>query len=359
MWYIPKNIRITHMNPAKAGFFCGKNMTIEQNNFDLEVIAGPCSINPENIGDIYEIADIRVRNQAGEWIRGISGTRIVGLKSRTTLSENASEMGMDYPVLHEQMYIVGQPNLDRTPPSVPIAQQINKDTDLLIATEVMVPHVQAPHYVGKIPKGKLLLWNPAVDQLGWHVGQNAAFARQHGWLVGIKNGKTLGTTLAHANSPERVTEIELERTWAGLATFANGLGGRLILIHRGVEDPEKGDFRSALVHEVARRVKRKVPSARLFFDPSHSYGPKLRDQIVEKTVEAMRMEEGSGFLYDGILIEAGHSETDAKQHITINELRCMAEDLSKFRKLKVPLPSQSAHTSTVIYPAANPGSTML
>lgn len=311
-------------------------MTIEQRNFNLEVFAGPCSVNRDNIRDIYDIADIQVRSQNGELQRAITGTRVVGLKSRTALSVNPEDMGIDYPILEEQVLIVGRAVLEQTPPSVAIAAQVVADTDLVVATEVMMPEIQVPHYVGKIPPGKLLLWNPSVDQLGWHMLQMASLANKNGWMVGIKNGKTLGSTLAQAKDETRPTPVKLERTWAGLATFAKGMDGRIVLIHRGVEDPEKGEFRSALVHEVARRVKRSVSSAKLFFDPSHSCGPALRDHIVPITIEAMRMPEGNGFLYDGILVEAGHATTDTKQHITVDELRCMVEDLSRFRVLKIP-----------------------
>ncbi len=311
-------------------------MTIEQRNFDLEIFAGPCSINRENIRDIYAIADIQVKSQRGELQRAIAGTRIVGLKSRTALSPNPEDMGIDYPTIEEQVLIVGRAVLEQTPPSITISAQVVADTDLAVATEVMMPEIQIPHYVGKIPPGKLLLWNPSVDQLGWHILQTSSLAAKNGWRVGIKNGKTLGSTLTDAKDETRQTPVELERTWAGLAAFAKGMDGRLVFIHRGVEDPQKGEWRSALVHEVARRVKRSVPSAKLFFDPSHSCGPKLRDQIVPVTIDAMRMRDGSGFLYDGILIETGHSTTDTKQHITIDELRCLVEELSRFRVLKIP-----------------------
>ncbi|MBI4064755.1 hypothetical protein HY409_00090 [Candidatus Gottesmanbacteria bacterium] len=309
---------------------------IEQRSYDLEIHAGPCSVNRINLREIYQIADIRVKNARGEFIRAFSGTRVVGLKSRTFLSSNTSEMGMDLPILEEQ-FLVTEDTHDRTPPSVEFARQIVADTDLVVATEIMMPDVQIPHYIGKIPPGKLLLWNPSVDQLGWHIWQTAKYARDHGWQVGIKNGKSLGTTLANAQDATNQEITELEKTWVGLASFAQNLEGRVVLIHRGVETPEKGLFRSAPVHEIARRAKRRIPQVRLFFDPSHSCGSNLRDQIVPITIEAMRMKDGNNFLYDGILVEAGTSDTDILQHITLDELRVLAEELTKFRSLRSPI----------------------
>ena len=43
------------------------------------------------------------------------------------------------------------------------------------------------------------------------------------------------------------------------------------------------------------------------------------------------------FLYDGILMEAGSSSpVDLGEHVTINELKQLVVDLSKFRKLRTP-----------------------
>ena len=59
----------------------------------------------------------------------------------------------------------------------------------------------------------------------------------------------------------------------------------------------------------------------------------MRDHIVEGTIEAMKMkDEDENFLYDGILIEVGDSVTDTYQHITVQELKDMVTELSKFRK---------------------------
>jgi len=80
----------------------------------------------------------------------------------------------------------------------------------------------------------------------------------------------------------------------------------------------------------------------MFFDPSHSYGPKLRSHIVGAVTEAMRMKiSGSDFLYDGVLIEVGTSKTDTDQHITVKELSGLVSVLSTFRDLMPPRKSDS------------------
>jgi hypothetical protein len=75
----------------------------------------------------------------------------------------------------------------------------------------------------------------------------------------------------------------------------------------------------------------------MLFDPSHSYGPSKRDEILEGTIKAMNMKlNDEEYLYDGILIEAGTSVTDTDQHVTIAELKDMVKALSKTRDLQGP-----------------------
>ena len=105
------------------------------------------------------------------------------------------------------------------------------------------------------------------------------------------------------------------------------------MIQRGVDDAEKGDFRNLPIHQCAKRVKQATGYGMLF-DPSHSFGPKLRDKIVEGTIEAMKMKIDDGnWLYDGILVEVGTSTTDTEQHITISELSNLIDEISKFREI--------------------------
>ena len=301
----------------------------------LTIIAGPCSIEQNNIDDILKIAKISVTNRFGRKQKAIVGTRVVGLKSRTALNKDGKNMGIDFHVFME--------NLDRlvdsqaivklkTLPSIKIAAEIIKETGMIVATEVMSPLVQLPLFEKKIFKNKLLVWNPAVNQLGWPVLKMGKFAKRNGWYIGLKNGKWLGDDF-HGQST-------MEKTWIGLTKFTGfdepGLDEKLILIHRGVDVANKGDYRSLPVHHVAKNAKL-ATRAKLFFDPSHSYGSHLRDSIVKGTIEAMKIKiDEDNFLYDGILIEAGHARTDTEQHITIKELQFMCNELVKFRDLVAP-----------------------
>jgi hypothetical protein len=244
-------------------------------------------------------------------------------------------MGMDYESLVKNLEVLRQGGSIKdfiTPPSVEIAEKLHKDTNMSIATEIMVPSVQMPFYEGRIGQGKLLPWNPAVNQLGWQLMEMAKYGEINGWNVGIKNGKWLGDNLQNSDSETYNGETSVEKTWVGLAKYAEG-AKEIVLIHRGVDVEEKGDHRSLPVHNIAKRAKLKT-GAKLYFDPSHSYGPKMRDSIVAETVKSMQIKiDEENFLYDGILIEVGTSVTDTEQHITIEELKQMVNSLSEFREI--------------------------
>jgi len=124
-----------------------------------------------------------------------------------------------------------------------------------------------------------------------------------------------------------------------LASYAFNSGldqSKIILIHRGIDIPEKGDYRNLPVHDVSRHARRTLEKVKIYFDPSHTCGPKLREQIVEETILAMLMKEGNRWLYDGALIEAGNSSTDTNQHLTIGEVQYLAQELAKYRNLNCP-----------------------
>lgn len=285
----------------------------------VTIIAGPCSVDQNNLKEVYQIAKMKVGDK-----RAIAGTRVVGLKSRTNLSLDGKNMGIDYTVFmkNTEKLIDGKsPSTFEEPPSVKIARQICVDTGLIIATEIMSPLVQLPSFERKEFKNKLLAWSPAVSQLGWPAMKMALFAKRNGWSVGIKNGKWKG----------------MEKTWEGLASYvqAHVEPHKAILIQRGIEVPEKGKFRSLPVHESARAMKEK--GFQVYFDPSHSFGPQLKSEIVRGTIEAMKLKTTGGIpVYDGILIEVGTSVTDTDQHITLPELQVLVNQLSNFRELVSP-----------------------
>ncbi len=289
----------------------------------LTIIAGPCSIDSNNIHEVYKIAEMTV-NSGNTKKRAIAGTRVVGLKSRTNLASDGKNMGIDFPVFMKNLekLIEGKsPSTFEEPPSVILARQVRKDTGLIIATEIMSPLVQLPSFEDPIFKNKLLAWTPAVSQLGWPAMKMALFAKKNGWSIGIKNGKWQG----------------MEKTWAGVASYvqAHIRKEKIIMIQRGIEVPEKGDFRSLPVHNAAQQMKEM--GLTVYFDPSHSFGPKLRDKIVEGTIDAAQMKNEKGeFLYDGILIEAGTSVTDTEQHVSLKELQELCSRLAEFRDLVAP-----------------------
>lgn len=310
------------------------------NTYDLKlkIIAGPCSIDESNIGEIYEIAKITAKNMSGAEARAIFGTRVVGLKSRTCLNSSGKGMGIDHAIFIENMQRLMKEGCIgdlAIPPSVVMAQKIIKDTGLLVASEIIAPMIQLPVYERMLPNDKFMPWNAAVDQLGWHIFQMAEYARRNRWNIGLKNPKWVGEPLCIANVSGKVIETTMEQTWKGLVCYAGEIPGDLILIHRGVDVSEKGDHRNMPVHEIARRVKQ-ATGAKLYFDPSHAYGAKMQGAIVPETLKAMQMKDGNGYLYSGILIEAGTSETDTGQHITLAELQEMVDELSIFRELVPP-----------------------
>jgi 3-deoxy-D-arabino-heptulosonate 7-phosphate (DAHP) synthase len=162
----------------------------------------------------------------------------------------------------------------------------------------------------------------------------SAIAARNNWTIGLKNGKWFSEHFNFADEKINDKLSSMEKTWIGISKYIKN--NEFIFIMRGVDIENKGNFRNVPIHEAAKRVK-KMTGIKLFFDPSHSFGPKLRDNIVEGTIKAMslRLDENN-YLYDGILIEVGTSETDKDQHITITELETLTQKLSSFRDLKAP-----------------------
>lgn len=317
-------------------------------NESVTIIAGPCSVDENNIKEIREISEIETKGRSGKRTRAIAGTRIVGLKSRTELDVSGKGMGMDYPAYRRNVEILmsgGSMKDFEVLPSAYIAEELSNSTGMIIATEVMNPIIQMPSYVGRIGPGRLMPWNPSVNQLGWHVESMAEFARANGWHIGLKNGKWVGEHMDIANRDDYPGMTTMEKAWIGLAKYAGEIDHDIVLIHRGVDVPAKGNFRNVPVHSLAKRVKKNT-GVKLYFDPSHSYGPKMRDAIPQAVVDAMKMTlTDREYVYDGVLIETGTSSTDTDQHISIDELRWIVKEIAGFRTLIPPGKPQkkSAH----------------
>jgi len=312
-------------------------MSEELKNPDVLIIAGPCSINEDNFYELFQLASMEVRNFNGITQRAISGVRVVGLKSRTNYTPDGKDLGVDYShYLHNlSIYQQGGSIKDFVMmPGIEMAKQVANETGLLIATEIVSPLIQVPLYERLLKENDVLLWNPAVSQLGWHFMEMTQFIKNTNWKLGLKNPKWQGKQKYDNNT---LTELSsMEKAWLGLSTYVGGFKERVIFIHRGVSIPESGMYRNMPLHESAKKMK-KITGAKIYFDPSHSFGSKLRDKIVDGTIDAMKMMFSEDeYLYDGILVEAGSSRTDSGQHITHIELQRLVNELSKFRNITAP-----------------------
>lgn len=305
-------------------------------NSTCMIIAGPCSVDERNRHEIEEIAQMTV-TQDGAKIKAIAGTRVVGIKSRTELSPDGKGMGMDYPVYAANLkaLLSGHKLSDlQLAPSARMSIEIFEKTGFLIATEVCSPLIQLAPLRGRIPAHKMLPWNPAVNQLGWPLHEMATIARDEGWYIGIKNGKSLGESVTTAESPQYRSKTPLEKVWSGLVAYTQLPKDHVYMIHRGIEAHQRGDYRSLPIHHTARRIKMSSGTPMLF-DPSHSLGPKMRIHIAAATIDALQMKMPDGtYLYDGALIEVGTSSTDTEQHVKLDELSDIVQAVSKFRRIQ-------------------------
>jgi 3-deoxy-D-arabino-heptulosonate 7-phosphate (DAHP) synthase len=275
---------------------------------DFTIIAGPCSIDQDNVKEATEIGRIPE----------VDGVRCVGLKSVTS---PRPFMGID-----KEAYF----NNDlMTWPSVRLAQQIIAETGKFIAFELMDTS-QLRQYV-RLPLGKVFVWNPAIGQVGYPVYQSAKIGKHYEWRIGIKNPKWAGTPEFEA-APGIVLDNG-EKNWLGNAKFSEEAGLRPVMIQRGIEGTDKGTYRNIPNHQAS--LKMKALGYEVFFDPSHTFGKDMRDEIVARTLDVLRIlaPDGDGYLYSGILIEVGTSQTDTGQHITIDELRKLIEGIKLLRNL--------------------------
>ncbi len=306
-------------------------------NSSVKIFAGPDSLDDFNIDEVYRIAELKVNDHPS-----IYGARTVGLKSRTNLDHQNTDsvfMGYDFVAIMNYFNIFGLGGNadDLIPlPTVEMAEKLYHDTGLIPSSEIMLPAIQLACIKKSFSNDPFLVWNSAVDQLGWHVRQMAGFAEEHGWMVGLKNGKWLGEEYEVSESEDFDGKSSIETVGDGLVNYAT-LAPEIVLIQGGCDLPAKGEYRNLPIHQAAKRTKLRhldKGNVQLYFDPSHSLGPKMRDQIVDKTVEAMQMKlTDEQFLYDGILIEVGTAKCDTHQHISVDELEELVDRLSEFRTL--------------------------
>jgi len=313
-------------------------MIEEIKNPEVYIIAGPCSINENNFYELFQLASMEVRNSEGKMQRAISGARVVGLKSRTFYKPEGKDLGIDYSLFMHNLSIYRQGggiNDFIMMPGIEMAKRVASETGLVIATEIVSPLIQVPLYERLLKDNDLLLWNPAVSQIGWHFLEITQFLKNTNWKLGLKNPKWQGKLKYDSGAQTELSSME--KAWLGISSYAAEYKDRVIFIHRGVNLAEGGMYRNMPLHESAKKIK-KITGAKMYFDPSHSFGAKLRDKIVDGTLEAMKMKlSDNEYLYDGLLIEAGTSRTDSGQHITLNELQGLVNSLSKFRSIVSPL----------------------
>ncbi len=317
-------------------------MKTQIKNSELSIIAGPCSISEKNYKELFNLPAIEVKDRNGMARQAIAGARIVGVKSRTSYSYNKGAMGYDSEALVEniEVYAAGGGLKDmKMLPSVKMAKEFIDKTGMMVASEIVSPLIQIPLCAKLLRDCQLLLWTPAVVQLGWSLLEMYEASKENKWTLGVKNPKWVGKESGGLTS--------MEKTWLGMGSYVPFIH-KVIYIQRGVDVPESGLYRNAPAHESAVKVKKQT-GMKMYFDPSHTFGPKLRDKIVEGTIEAMKMKiSDEEYLYDGILIEAGSSETDTEQHITYSELQTLATELARFRYLVSPAQKAAGSAQAVL-----------
>ena len=300
----------------------------------LHIIAGPCSVDYNNLKEILEIGSLEVTNLEGKNQLAICGTRVVGLKSRTEFEPETQWIGLDLEAWLTNMNLLTTGHTSRdfvVPPSVILAKQIWNETKMLIATEVCHASTQLPVIEKEFANLPHLIWNCAVMQLGHPVLEMGIYAKRNSWIVGNKNGKWLDMDYQKVETADFVGQTSMEKTWLGLGVYART--ENRILISRGVDMPKHSQYRNVPLHFTA--IRSKIASGKkMFFDPSHIYGPKMKAEIVRKTINAMKLKMPDGsYLYDGILVETGTAKSDTGQHITVSELGQMAQQIANFRPL--------------------------
>jgi 3-deoxy-D-arabino-heptulosonate 7-phosphate (DAHP) synthase len=270
----------------------------------LRIIAGPCSLSETNIEETIEIGKIPE----------VYGVRACGLKSVTSPRDF---MGID-----QKAYFEGGEY-----PSVKVAKRIISETGKRVAFEVM-DTVQLFEYQDQELDGKVFVWNPAINQLGYPLYQIAKIAAENRWEVGIKNPKW------HGDEEVQIGGVPLtngEKNWQGNAKYAELGGVKPVMIQRGVDITNKGSYRNIPNHQGSVRMKKL--GYEVWLDPSHICGQLRRDSIVAETLNALTAKIDGAYLYSGILIEAGHSDTDSFQHVSVEELKGLIESAKKIRNV--------------------------
>jgi hypothetical protein len=310
----------------------------------LEIWAGHCSENKNNIEETERIARQTIRNpRTGRQQRIVNRTRGVAFKSRTGLKDLLSYMGMDWKAIqaNDTMYMEGKGHLDYLLyPSLIHLSNISRATGVGVASEILMPHLQLPVW-GRYFKGKSFQpWTAAVDSKGTSAMEFANWANRFGWDIALKNPKISGkrtyTELLTAPQKE-IEKTTVFSTWQGAWSWA-GSNQNTTMIHRGVDMPSDLEgmdtFRNLPIHRVAAALQA-VTGCNLGYDPSHINGQGRKEHIVEDAIEAAQtINPFTGNpQYQVLLLEVGNSTTDTEQHITLNQLQQIGETVIQWRPL--------------------------
>lgn len=307
-------------------------LALDNDSQELEIVTGPCSIDNKNFREVLEIWQKQINGQIP-----FTGVRVVGVKSRTapTKSKDGGWIDADMLVANQRLFAQRwmQSLSLHAHPSIEMMEKVLQETPVGVATEIVDPYIQsmvmANHFWEKnIWPNRVMVWNPAVLQIGHPVQFMAQMAENFGWHVGIKNCKEQDPGVKKWS-----WMVEYAGEWMSSVWLQNR---RIIAIHRGYDLESKWTHRNQPVHGNAVEMKKKFPWLRMYFDPSHTFWSDMRSSIVEETIKAMQMKvpETDIYLYDWMLIEAGTSTTDTKQHITLDELFDMTTRLADIRKIR-------------------------
>jgi len=330
----------------------------------IGIITGPCQTSDRHGVDyLKSLSTMRVTNPGGIQVCAIAGERLCTIKSRTDLNPAdaaRSGMGVDFPIWEAfSKQVINMIRNNGALLQKPVmqgalwAKEIQDSTGgMPIAFEAM-DWMHAMLMMDHILPGTAIPWSPSVKTSGHEMETLSEVVGEHGSVLGIKGPKFYPELL-----PRRIEDgpTSMENTWTGLGMYALGatcIPKTIMLIERGRDVPNKGDWRNMPDHNSARMAKqmlqKKIEDAGLAgevlvtmaYDPSHTNGPKRVSCIVEDAIDAARQMDITGKepLYNMLLIESKDKAappplSDAGQHITGEQVQDIADGIAQFRPIR-------------------------
>ena len=332
-------------------------------NVPIKIITGPCQTSDRwGVDYLKSLATMQVTNPNGVQIQAIAGGRLCTIKSRTELNPTDRErsgMGIDFSVWEEfSKQVIQAIKNSEKPPPLPItrggqwAEEIQNNTGgMPLAFEAM-DWMHAMLMMGHMLPGTGTAWSPSVLTLGHSIQTLSEVVGDRGGTLGIKGPKFYPAALPRCIEDGPTL---MEATWVGLGMYALGatqIPKEILLIERGRDVPNKGNWRNIPDHNSARLAKqmlqRKVNDAGLSsqtqismaYDPSHTNGPKRVEFIVEDSINAAgQMDLNGEPLYEVILVESKEKKapaplSDAGQHISGEQIQDIIDGIARFRPIK-------------------------